>query len=88
MKDLLSSHWSSVVALAATLLLLCGILGPYEFPRAGLTWVVLVLSAGFFLPMTSTRSIRQVIDDVDGEPATAVAVPERVACVWAERSSE
>ena len=77
MKDFVSSHWTSVAALVASMSVVCAIFVPYGFPWLGLAWASLALCAGCFLALRSTRSIGQVIHDVEAEPM--LAVPERVA---------
>ena len=64
MKDFVSSHWISVVALVASMSLVCAIFVPYGVPT-GLAW--------------ESVALRQTIDGVEGEPMHAVALPERVA---------
>ena len=79
MKDFVSRHWIRVVALVASMSVVCALFVSYGFPWTGLAWASLALSAAVLLAMRSTGSIRQVIRDVEAEPAFAVAVPKRVA---------
>ena len=79
MKDFVSSHWISVIALVASMSVVCAIFVPYGFPWTGLGWASLALSAAVLLAMRSTGSIRQVIYDVEAEPGLAVALSERLA---------
>ena len=83
MKDFVSSYWISLVALVASMSVVCAIFVPYGFAWAGLAGVSLALAAAGFLTTgshsDSARSIWQVIHDVETEPRLAVAVPERVA---------
>ena len=79
MKDFVSSHWISVVALVASMSVVCAIFVLYGFPWTGLVWASLALCAGGLLALRSTHSIWQTIDDVEAEPGFAVALPERVA---------
>ena len=79
MKDSVSSHWISVAALVASMSGVYAIFLPYGAAWTGLAWASMALCAGGLLALRSTRSIRQTIDDVEGEPMLAVAVPERVA---------
>ena len=72
MKEFVSRQWTSVVVLVASMSVVCAIFVPYGFPWTGLAWASLALLAAALMAMRSTRSIRQVIDDVETEarPAT------------------
>lgn len=88
MKDSVSSRWFSVFALLASLSVVwvaCSIFVPYGFPWMGLGWVGLALSAALWVRMGSTRSIAEVLQDVESEPIPAVAAkPARLpARIWA-----
>lgn len=49
------------------------------FPWTGLVWMSLACSAALWVGASSTRSIRQLIDDIEAEPVRVVATPVRVA---------
>ena len=72
LKEFVSSQWTSVAVLVASMSVVCAIFVPYGFPWTGLAWASLALLAAALMAMRSTRSIRQVIDDVETEakPAT------------------
>src|SRR5713101_1885526 len=73
MKGFVSSRRFSVLALVASLpvVWVCSIFIPYVFPWMGLG--CLALSAVLWVSMRSTRSIAQVLHDVEAEPMPAVA---------------
>jgi len=79
MKDFVSRHWISVVALVTSMSIVSAIVVRSGFPWTGLAWATLATSAAVFVAMRSTLSVSQVIRDVEAEPRLAVAVPERVA---------
>lgn len=78
MKEFVSSQWTSVVVLVASMSVVCAIFVPYGFPWTGLAWASLALLAAALMAMRSTRSIRQVIDDVETEARPAATAQERV----------
>ena len=78
MKDFVSSHWISVVALVASMSVVSVLCVPYGFPWTGLAWASVALCAGCLLALGSTRSIRRTIDD-EAERMHAVTVPEPIA---------
>ncbi len=80
MKEFVSSHWIGVVTVVAFMSVTCVIFVPYGFPWTGLAWASLALLAAALVGMRSTRSIRQVIDDVETE---ATSAPEHVAVLGA-----
>jgi hypothetical protein len=75
MKEFVSSHWITLVALVASLSVICIVLVDYGYPGTALAGIGLLLAAGVFLSMKATRSISDVLRDVDAEPRLAVAVP-------------
>ncbi len=79
MKDLVSTRWMHVVALAASMLVGWVIFVPYGFPGTGLVLVSLAFAAALWAGTGSTRSIVQGIDGINGEPVRAVGAPTRVA---------
>jgi hypothetical protein len=79
MKDFVSNRWRRVVALAAPMSVVWLVFILYGFPWTGLVWVSLAFSAALWSGMGSTRSIAQVIDDIEAEPVPAVATPVHVA---------
>lgn len=81
MKDFVSRRWIAAAALTAWAAVACAILGPYGFgwtTLAGLSVVSVlgVVSAMAWAAMRASRSIADVIHDVDVEPV-AVAVAAR-----------
>jgi hypothetical protein len=79
MKDLVSNRWITIVALVASMSVICTVLAYYGYPGMALAGVGLLLSAGVFLTIPSTSSMSDVLRDVDAEPRLADAVPVRVA---------
>jgi hypothetical protein len=79
MKDFVSNRWSRVVALAALMAIIRLVFILYGFPWTGPVWVSLAFSAALWSGTGSTRSIVQVVDDIEAEPVLAVATPVRVA---------
>jgi hypothetical protein len=84
MKDFVSRRWITAVALAAWAALACAILGPYGFgwgTLAGfsLMSVLVVVAAMAWLAMRASRSIADVLHDIDAEPVrvSAVALPRK-----------
>ena len=75
MKDVVSSRWITLVALVASMAVICTVLVHYGYPGMALAGVGLLLSAGVFLSLKSTKSIGDVLRDVDAEPGLADAVP-------------
>ena len=73
MKPFVSNYWMSVVSLVACLAAFTAIFVPEGFALRGLAWVVLVLAAVTLsvavVARKSPRSLGQVLDDVDHEPA-------------------
>ena len=63
MKDFVSSRWTSVVALVASMSVVCAIFVPHGVPWTGLAWASMALCA------LSTR--------VEAELMLAVALPGR-----------
>ncbi len=75
MKDLVSTRWIGVVRLAAPMSVVWLVFILHGFPWTGLAWVVSVaFSAALWAGMRSTRSIAQVIDEIEAEPVQAVPV--------------
>lgn len=85
LKEFVSNHWTSVVTVVASMSVICVIFVPYGFPWTGLAWSSFALLAAALMAMRSTRSIRQVIDDIETEPRPAAAAPERVAVLGGAR---
>ena len=79
MKDFVSSRWITFAALAASMSVICALLIYYGYPGTAWAGIGLLLSAGVFLSMRSTRSLSDVLRDVDAEARLADAVPVRVA---------
>ena len=84
MKDFVSRRWITVAAVAAWAALACAILGPYGFgwtTLAGfsLMSVLAVVAAMAWMAMQASRSIAEVLHDIDAEPARmpAVALPRK-----------
>jgi hypothetical protein len=79
MKDFVSRRWITVAALLTGVVLACAILGPLGFgwtTVAGFSLLsgLALLSVTALMAMKTTRSIGEVLRDLDGEPARAVAV--------------
>ena len=73
MKDFVSRRWITAVALTAWIAVACAILGPYGFgwtTLAGfsLMSVLVVVSAMAWVAFRASRSIHDVIHEVDTEP--------------------
>jgi membrane protein implicated in regulation of membrane protease activity len=77
LKEFVSGHRISVAVLVALMSVVCAIFVPYGFPWTGLAWASLALLAAALMAMRSTRSIRQVIDDVETEARPAATAQER-----------
>jgi hypothetical protein len=77
MKDFVSAYGSHVVALFASLSVVWTLFRLPGFPWTGLLWASLAVAAAILLRARSRRSITQVIQDVDAEPARVLAVPAR-----------
>ena len=76
MKDFVSSRRLGIFALVASLLVVlvaCSIFISNGFASMGLGWVGLALLAALWVSMRSTRSIAQLLGDVEAEPTLAVA---------------
>jgi len=73
MKDMVSNRWIRVVALTAAMTVILAIFSPHGFPWMGLVWVSLAFVAALWVGRRPTRSIAQVIRDVEAEPMLAVA---------------
>ena len=79
MKDFVSRRWIVLAAMGTGIVLACAILGPLGF---GWTAVAgFSLASGLFLlsviawmAMRTSRSMGEVIHDIEGEPVPAVAV--------------
>ena len=77
MKSFASNYWMSVVSLVACAAALTAIFVPEGFALRGLAWVTLGLTAVMLsaavVAKRSPRSLGQVLDDVDHEPALVPA---------------
>ena len=78
MKPYVSNYWMSIVSLVVALAAFTAIFVAEGFPLRGLAWVTLGLAAVTLsvaiVARRSPRSLGQVLDDVDHEPAL---VPSR-----------
>jgi hypothetical protein len=72
LKDFVSTYWIRGVSLIMSVAVFYAILAPQGFALRGLAWVTLALAvvalSVAFVARRSTRSIGQVLRDVDGEP--------------------
>ena len=86
MKGFVSSRRFRVfalVALVSVLWVACSMFIPYGFPWVGLGGVGLVLTTALWLGMGSTRSIAQVLGDVEGEGTPSAGKSGRLAApIW------
>jgi len=73
MQDFVSTPWVRVAGLATSMSAVWAIFILYGFPWMGLVWVTLACAGALWLRRRSTRSIWQVLDDVEAEPARALA---------------
>jgi len=79
MVDFVSSRRTRVVTWAAPMSVVCLVFIFHGFPWTGLAWVSLVaFSAALWAGTGVTRSIGQVIDDIEAEPAPAIDPPVAV----------
>jgi hypothetical protein len=67
MKDFVSNHWISLVALVVSMSIICTVLVHYGYPGTALVGVGLALSTVFILTLRSSRPIGQVIKS-EGTP--------------------
>ena len=84
MKQFVSSYWMSGVSLVACAAALTAIFVPEGFALRGLAWTTLGLAAVTLsvaaVIKRSPRSLGQVLDDVDREPALVPApLPSRTS---------
>jgi len=84
MNQFVSRHWMSVVSLIACVAAFSAIFVPEGFALRGLAWVTLGLAAVTLsvalVVKRSPRSLGQILDDVDHEPALVPArVPSRTS---------
>lgn len=81
MKQFVSNYWMSVVSLVACVAAFTAIFVPEGFALRGLAWVVLGLAAVALsvavVVRRSPRSLGQILDDVDREPALVPALSPR-----------
>ena len=69
MKDLVSNRWISVVALVAAMSIACMALVHYGYPWTGLALLSVAISAAIVMVvMRPSRSLTQLIQDVEAEP--------------------
>ncbi len=75
MKDSVSNRRAGVVTLAVSMSVVWLVFILNGFPWTGLLWVSLAFSAAFWVATDSTRSVANVIDDIEAEPVQAIAAP-------------
>jgi len=75
MKDFVSTRWIRVAGLVGSMALVWAMFIPYGIPWMGFLCVGLAMSGALWLRARGARSMTQVIDDVEAEPARAVATP-------------
>jgi hypothetical protein len=70
MREFVSNRWISVAGLAAATSVICVIFIPDAFPWTAFAWVALVTGVALWLGRFggSTRSMSDVIGDVEAEP--------------------
>lgn len=73
MKDPVSSHWISVVALVAAMSIVCMVLVHYGYPWAGLALVSVAISAAVVVAMRPTRSLSELIQEAEAKPRQPVS---------------
>src|SRR4029453_9734466 len=75
MKDFVSRQYSGPALFAAlsVIFIACSIFIPFGFPWLGLAWVGVGFAAARWTRIRPSPSIHGVLDDVDAEPALAVA---------------
>jgi hypothetical protein len=83
MKDFVSRRWIVLAALVSWAVLACAILGPLGFGWTSLAAVILGAALGVvtvlaIMAMRASRSIAEVLHDVEAEPALAAALPARL----------
>ena len=78
MQDFVSTRWVRVAGLIASLSLIWAVFGLGRYPWMGPTWVALASLGGLWLGLRSSRSIGQVINDLESEPVPAVVAPAPV----------
>ena len=79
MKDFVSRRWIALAAMGTGVVLACAILGPLGFgwtTVAGFSLAsgLALLSVVAWMAMRTSRSIGEVLEDIEGEPVPAVAV--------------
>ena len=79
MKDFVSGYGTSVVALLASMSVVWTLFRMPGFPWTGLLWASLAVGAAILLRKRAGRSITQVIEDAEAEPARALATQPRAA---------
>jgi hypothetical protein len=75
MKGSVSNRRARLVTLTVSMSVVWLVFILEGFPWGGLLSVSLALAAAFWLIKGSTRSIANVIDDIEGEPAQVIARP-------------
>ncbi len=75
MKDFGSNRSAGVVTLAASTSVVWLVFILHGLPWTGLVWVSLAFSIALWSGTVSTRSIAQVVDDIEAEPVRAIARP-------------
>jgi hypothetical protein len=79
LQDFVSTRWIRVVGLVASMSLVLTVFTPSAFPWMGLACVTLAVSGALWLRKRSPRSIAQVLDAIEAEPARSVATRVPVA---------
>jgi hypothetical protein len=86
MKGSVSNRRASVLTLAVSMSVVWLVFILNGFPGSGLLWVSLVAFTAFFwVARGSTRSMANVIDDIEAEPVQAFATPVRRRSPLVER---
>ncbi|HEY7410475.1 MAG TPA: hypothetical protein VII13_07045 [Vicinamibacteria bacterium] len=79
--------WIGVVASVAPLSIAWTLVSPYGAFWTGLGWFCfLALAVALAMGRTSSRTMAEVIGDVDAEPVLATRVPDRVALPASKQS--
>lgn len=78
MKDFVSNRWAAVIPLAVSMFVGGAVFTLHGHPSTGLVWMSLASAAAFWTSRRSNRSIGQMLNDFEAEPAR-VAVPVPVA---------
>jgi len=76
-----------MIGLVALMTAVWALLIPNGLPWMGLGLVMLAFAGVLWQRMKSTRSMSEIIDDVDAEPARVLAVSTRVAASRSKAAS-